>query len=163
MKKEKVNINLATITNIIEYAEDLKGFIYESLSNSFSSDELKKNDIMEIYGNMLSYVKNNEAKVYLATMDKLIGFIWFFEIKQQRLHINYFAVSEEYRGLGIGKLLLESVHLFAKENNFRDIELYVSDGNTIAINFYFKYGYEEIDEPNSHRNKLERKINRDND
>ncbi len=53
-------------------------------------------------------------------------------------------VIKEYRGLGVGSFLLDSVFKFTKMNNFEKLVIKVRSSNRNALNFYRKHGFEEI-------------------
>jgi ribosomal protein S18 acetylase RimI-like enzyme len=55
-------------------------------------------------------------------------------------------VQPEFRGLGIGKALLENVAAIAVENNCPRLQWEVLDWNTPAIDFYRAMGAEFLDE-----------------
>lgn len=52
--------------------------------------------------------------------------------------IRSMAVSESFRGQGIGSKILKFLEVKAKENNFTKIVL---DARDLAVNFYIKNGY----------------------
>lgn len=154
MKKEKVNINLATIAHLEKYKKEIELLICESISSSFSEVELQEYKINEIYDNLLNYVKNEKAEIYIAFIKKPVGFIWFFKIAPRRFHINYFAISSEHQGVGIGKKLLSELHRHANHVGIEEIELYVTKTNKRAILFYQKQGFKLEKKLQNEREKM---------
>lgn len=59
--------------------------------------------------------------------------------KGQRMYLEDILVTEEARGKGIGKLLMDRLIVEAKEKNFSGITWQVLEWNEPAINFYKKY------------------------
>lgn len=59
--------------------------------------------------------------------------------KGRRLYLEDLIVTEDYRGQGIGKLLLDRTVLHAQENGLHGIVWQVLDWNHAAIDFYKKY------------------------
>ena len=55
------------------------------------------------------------------------------------------AVTEQYQGEGIGKMLLEHCLAVAKSNNIETLILYSNTILKSAINLYRKYGFEEVE------------------
>ena len=62
------------------------------------------------------------------------------------LYLEDLFVHPEFRGLGIGKALLQSVAAIAVENNCPRLQWEVLDWNTPAIDFYRAMGAEFLDE-----------------
>lgn len=60
--------------------------------------------------------------------------------KGRRLYLEDLIVTEEFRGKGAGKLLLDRTIAFAKEKKYSGMMWQVLDWNEPAINFYKKYG-----------------------
>jgi len=59
--------------------------------------------------------------------------------KGRRLYLEDLIVTEKMRGTGIGKLLLDELIVYAKENKYNGMVWQVLDWNEPAINFYKKY------------------------
>jgi GNAT superfamily N-acetyltransferase len=62
------------------------------------------------------------------------------------LYLEDLFVHPEFRGLGIGKALLQRVAVIAVENNCPRLQWEVLDWNTPAIDFYRAMGVEFLDE-----------------
>ena len=77
---------------------------------------------------------------------KIIGIALYYDRystwKGRRLYLEDLIVTEKMRGAGIGKLLLDELILFAKENKYNGMVWQVLDWNEPAINFYKKYNAE---------------------
>jgi ribosomal protein S18 acetylase RimI-like enzyme len=54
------------------------------------------------------------------------------------------AVHPTYQGLGIGKILMETSEDFARNNGYEKMHLTVDPGNTQAIGFYERLGWQKI-------------------
>jgi GNAT superfamily N-acetyltransferase len=81
---------------------------------------------------------------YLAFYQgKLAGFaLWYFRFstwKGKRFYLEDLYVKDEFRGLGIGKQLIEICFKEAKLTNCTGMMWQVLDWNTPAIEFYKKY------------------------
>lgn len=80
----------------------------------------------------------------VAELDGMIvGFALYYirysTWKGQRMYLEDIIVTEEYRGRGIGKLLLDELIVIAKQKGFSGMLWQVLDWNEPAINFYKKY------------------------
>ncbi len=75
--------------------------------------------------------------------DRIIGlalyYIRYSTWKGRRLYLEDLIVTEEARGTGIGKLLLDSTVAYAQEKGYSGMMWQVLDWNAPAIEFYKKY------------------------
>ena len=71
-------------------------------------------------------------------------YIRFSTWKGQRIFLEDLLVTEQYRGKGLGKLLLDKVLEEGKGKQFTGITWQVLDWNEPAINFYKKLGDVDI-------------------
>ena len=85
-------------------------------------------------------ILNNEIVGYLAGAINEKGS--YEEI--QYGEINNMLVKDEYRGYGIGKMLINNFKDYCRENNIYNVKVEASAKNKNAINFYKKNGFEEF-------------------
>ena len=88
--------------------------------------------------------KNPVWWAFVAEQDGLIlGFALYYvrysTWKGQRMYLEDILVTENARGKGIGKLLMDQLIVEAKERNLNGIVWQVLEWNEPAINFYKKY------------------------
>ncbi len=88
--------------------------------------------------------ENSLFGAYLAFYQgKLAGFaLWYFRFstwKGKRFYLEDLYVKDEFRGLGIGKQLIEICFEEAKLTNCTGMMWQVLDWNTPAIEFYRQY------------------------
>jgi GNAT superfamily N-acetyltransferase len=81
---------------------------------------------------------------FVAEVDGVIqGFalyyVRFSTWKGQRMYLEDFYVTEEMRGMGMGKLLFDKLISEAKKKKYNGIQWQVLEWNEPAINFYKKY------------------------
>ena len=66
-------------------------------------------------------------------------YIRFSTWKGQRMYLEDFYVNEDFRGLGLGKLLFDRLIKEAQRRKLNGIQWQVLEWNEPAINFYKKY------------------------
>lgn len=59
--------------------------------------------------------------------------------------INNMLVDNNYRGYGIGKMLIDNFKNYCKENNIMNLKVVASAKNIKAIDFYKKNGFNDFD------------------
>lgn len=59
--------------------------------------------------------------------------------------INNMLVDNNFRGLGIGKLLIDKFKQYCKDNNINNLKVVASAKNIKAIEFYKKNGFNDFD------------------
>jgi ribosomal-protein-alanine N-acetyltransferase len=74
---------------------------------------------------------------------RVVGYVGFWFIVDEA-HISTLAVHPDYRGHGIGELLLQTAINRAEKLNVRIVTLEVRISNQIAINLYRKYDFEVV-------------------
>lgn len=87
---------------------------------------------------LLGELKNNVAKYVLAENEDAVvtayGGMW---ILFEEAHVTNIAVHPDFRGQGIGKLLLLSMMREAVASGASEMTLEVRESNTVAQNLYF--------------------------
>jgi ribosomal protein S18 acetylase RimI-like enzyme len=97
-------------------------------------------------------LQNQDTRLYAAqyalhpTPFSLVGFVHLFpsfsSLAMRRLWIlNDLYVLEPYRGLGIGRFLIQRAQLLAQETKAQGIFLQTEISNTLAQKFYEKNGF----------------------
>ena len=74
---------------------------------------------------------------------RVVGYVGFWFIVDEA-HISTLAVHPDYRGYGIGELLLQTAISHAERLDVRIVTLEVRISNQIAINLYSKYDFEVV-------------------
>jgi ribosomal-protein-alanine N-acetyltransferase len=86
----------------------------------------------------------NDMAIYICAVieGKAIGYAGMWHVCDEG-HITNIAVHPEFRGIGVGSLLVEALLSIARERNINALTLEVRRSNIIAQSLYRKYGFEE--------------------
>lgn len=77
--------------------------------------------------------------------DQNIGFIEFVHLSDDHCHVGKIFISDEYRGQGLAKTMLEAAFVKAKnEFGYKSINLAVFDRNTVAKSCYKSLGFKTV-------------------
>lgn len=108
--------------------------VLEIESQSFSTPWTRNAFLIELRENML-------AQYIVAQVDeKVVGYAGIWKILNEG-HITNIAVLKDYRGKGIGNVLIEGLIWYCSKNNLDSMTLEVRESNTVAQNLYKKYGF----------------------
>ena len=75
--------------------------------------------------------------------ERIVGFALYYvrysTWKGQKMYLEDILVTDEFRGRGIGQMLMDALINEARDKKFQGITWQVLDWNELAINFYKKY------------------------
>ena len=116
----------------IQDLEEIKDVLLSDF-NDFWSYEVLREELL------------SDSSLYIVAkkQNEIIGFAGI-KIIIDEADIMNIVVKKSYRNNGIGSLLLENLILISNKKNLNFINLEVDCKNTIAINLYKKFGFEEI-------------------
>jgi ribosomal-protein-alanine N-acetyltransferase len=100
-----------------------------------------RNPIYDVY----IYVTFGSDLIVADNGNRVVGYIAVMNTSQEEAKIISFAVKKEYRGCGIGKMLLKHAIERCKMKGKRRILLEVKESNHVAQRLYKKMGFEIID------------------
>jgi len=88
-------------------------------------------------------LRTNKLSVYFVAKDcdSVVGYCGMWHVVNEG-HITNIAVSEDYRGYGIGDMLITALEAEAHSRNMIGLTLEVRVGNKHAIRLYRKHGFE---------------------
>ncbi len=99
----------------------------------------------EEYQNKL--IEGNQPVYYVVQNSAVVGWIDISTVPNKRLAHRGFlgmGLAKEFRGMGLGSLLLEKALSHAKSIGLEKIELQVYTNNEPAIRLYKKYGFSVV-------------------
>lgn len=80
--------------------------------------------------------------------NKIVGFLMGFH-RADSVQLRYFIFLPEYRGLGLGKKLMQEFLTFMRTKNYHQAYLWTTREQTAAIALYTKFGFQLTEEKNS--------------
>ena len=88
-------------------------------------------------------ITNNKFACYISALidNKVVGYAGMWKVCDEG-HITNIAVHPEYRGSGIGSLLMEKLIDIALKDGINSMTLEVRKSNLVAQALYSKYGFE---------------------
>ena len=87
-----------------------------------------------------SYFNEDTIKIWKISIQKIIGFVIFYHVKDE-IEIIQIGIIKSCQRKNYGSLTIDKIK---KLNDIRKIFLEVSVENTQAINFYLKNGFKKI-------------------
>jgi RimJ/RimL family protein N-acetyltransferase len=145
--KKKICIRTARAKDGAALVKLMKGIIAEGPFTLQETDEYKVTAKSE--AKRISAYRKAEGKIYLVaeTGKEIAGFISFNNWDTRRTaHTGLFSIfiKKKWRACGIGKLLVQAMLDWAKENKLiRKISLFVFSTNKNAIRLYKKLGFKQ--------------------
>ncbi len=76
---------------------------------------------------------------------RLIGLVAVYFNRVPNAYITNVSVIPECMGMGIANKLMEKCVTYARQNEFKTIELEVINGNTAAVKLYKKFGFDIVE------------------
>ena len=81
--------------------------------------------------------------------DTIIGFLIGFH-RGAAVQLRYFIFLPEYRGIGLGKKLMDEFIIYMREMGYKEAYLWTTNEQQPAITLYTKYGFRLVEEKISH-------------
>ena len=98
----------------------------------------------------LDYFSNPLWSFYVASCDgEIVGYISYMVIYSDADLVNI-GVLPQYRGLGIGKMLLHEMVMDCDDRDLTYIHLEVRKSNSVAINLYESFGFVTVGTSKNH-------------
>lgn len=133
---------------LCELFEEVDVLHHDNLPHIFQTP----NDSARRYDHYIGIMTDENVRLLVAEIDEnLVGFVHIV-LRDTPAHpifkprnyvvVESIGVSSEYQNQGMGRMLMEAVHVWAAEKGATSIELNVYEFNHKAINFYQRLGYE---------------------
>ncbi len=108
------------------------------IANSSLTEYYTTNLMMDLYQSW------RDAFMVYTLNDRIIGFIAGGKFSRTEARILLLAVEDSFRGMGIGKALMNDFTSLCRMHNIMSIRLEVRTDNAEAIQFYNRYGFSTI-------------------
>jgi GNAT superfamily N-acetyltransferase len=135
-KIEQINSKSTQIIIDNKFTEDWKTCFYQC-------NNIKNSETVETIENMLKNIRHDIISVY-KTKDGTFAGCGYGVVEKGFIGIFDIIVREEFRGIGYGREIVETILARGKEKGVNKAYLAVVDNNLIAKNLYGKLGFKEI-------------------
>ena len=146
----EIKIRRATIEDL-EIIRNLNNNLFELEKENYDSTLIKDWPLTDEGKEYFLDLINNHYVIVAEIANEIVGYLAgsinekgsYEEI--QYGEINNMLVSDEYRGYGIGKSLINNFKDYCNNNNIENLKVTASFKNKNAIDFYRRNGFEEFD------------------
>ena len=147
---EDITIRCASL-NDIELIQKLNYKLFELEKENFDSTLILDWPLSEEGKKYFEELINNEYVIVAIKGEDVIGYLagsmnekGSYELIQYG-EINNMLVDDKYRGLGIGKQLINKFKEYCKDKNITNLKVVTSAKKKNAIEFYRKQGFNDFD------------------
>jgi ribosomal protein S18 acetylase RimI-like enzyme len=144
---------------IIPFTPETKDWIrllnYEWLEKYF---HVEPNDVIQLSDPQGEIIDKGGQIFYALYNGDIAGTSSLMKVSDGVYELAKMAVTDAYKGKGIGNALIEFCIAKAKEAGAEKLILYSNTKLTAAINLYRKYGFEEIPVGDSHYERSDIKM-----
>lgn len=141
-------LEVADIDNALNLCSEIRDYHIKLLGGYF-----KPINIEGELESLREMVSDQQAICLVAKADNQVIGLLFAAIRHldymenpDICHIHNFGVTEKYRKLGIGKMLMNEMLNLLKNTNIRRITLGLFLDNKIALNFYEEFGFKPFEQ-----------------
>jgi ribosomal protein S18 acetylase RimI-like enzyme len=90
--------------------------------------------------------KEPEGAFFIAKADnRVVGCVGMRQIEERTCDMKRLFITDKYKGLGVGKILVERILEEAKLKNYKRMRLDTLDTMEAALNIYYKNGFYRIE------------------
>jgi ribosomal protein S18 acetylase RimI-like enzyme len=151
MDANKINVEFIDYDDT--YKEDLKRLTLEWLEKYVSVEP----EDLEFINHPIEYAIANGGCIILAKYNnEIIGTVSLVRVSEKEFELAKLAVTEKYKGIQLGRQLVQEAINRAIERNASTIILYTTKKLEAAYGLYLKFGFKEIDQ--EHKKYIEADI-----
>lgn len=96
-----------------------------------------------VLASLLQYAEDRQAgAIWVAQVnDKIAGFVGLVDLGEETAQLRWFLIEPEFRGLGLGRRLLQAVMDYAREKKYKKMILWTFQGLEAACHLYKSFGF----------------------
>tara|TARA_B100001142_G_scaffold184779_1_gene184084 strand:+ start:188 stop:682 length:495 start_codon:yes stop_codon:yes gene_type:complete len=138
MEEQRLNNNVTVETFKESYGHSFKALNLEWIEEFFVVEE----EDLKILSNPKSYVIDKGGQIFFALIaGKVIGTSAMVLVKPKVFELAKMAVSKNFQGKGVGRVLINASIEFAKEKAAAEVFLITNDKLKPALNLYKSSGF----------------------
>jgi ribosomal protein S18 acetylase RimI-like enzyme len=147
--------------DLIRHRDKFINLVYENYKINFPHLDGLVKYAEKSYEDMIQFELDNSAVLIGAFYnDTIIGFLWAYGrnvLGENRIHLSHVIIESEYRGCGIGSMLLTKLESLSMDAGVCKIELITTKENIRTLEFYNAKGFNVV------RVQLEKELGELND
>lgn len=142
-----IDIRTELLPGDLGYIAYIHGLLYgQELGYGLNFEAYVLGGLQEFAG---QYNKEKDRVWICSHGEKIIGFLVGFH-RNDIVQFRYFIFLPEYRGIGLGKRLMEAFIAYMKECGCNRAYLWTTNEQQAAISLYTRYGFKLTEEKQSH-------------
>jgi len=144
VKLEDIEIRTHLQSGDIGYITYMHGIFHmKECGYGLSFESYVAEGLNEFYKN---YNPERERLWMCEHNNKIIGSLLLMDRGNDTAQLRYYILKPEYRGIGLGKRLMDLFIQFLHEQNYRQCYLWTTNELKAAAALYIKYGFELTEE-----------------
>ena len=141
---EKVQIRCDLRPGDVGYLIHLHGWIY---AEECGYNHMFEGYVCKTFYNFFENYNSDKDRLWFAEVDgKMVGAIAIVGHSEMRAQLRWFILHPSYRGMGLGKTLLNEAMKYCKEKPFKQVFLETTEDQKMAILMYLKLGFKKVSE-----------------
>lgn len=125
----------------------LHGKIYHQEHGfGFGFEAYVMESLLEFYH---QYDSDKDAVWIVENQERMVGFLLLMHRPNNQAQLRYFILEKAYRGLGLGKTLVNEWLSFFREKEYASAYLYTTSGLDPAVHLYETVGFRKVSEKQS--------------
>lgn len=147
MKDQNISIRTTLLPGDLGQIAALHGKIYfEEHGFGIGFEAYVMESLVEFY-RQYDTVKD---KVWVVEdQGTIVGFLSLMHRPENQAQLRYFILDKKYRGLGLGRKLIQEWMDFYKQMGYSGAYLYTTSGLDSAVHLYEKLGFRKVSEKHS--------------